>query len=135
MTSTIGKANETEGQEALRRLALREEVLEICYWFQGEGFGDRFTAESLKTFLNGTREEILEALESLAAEAALIQDGASYSFSPEGKKHAGRLFHETFTEFQLGTHGECTAGCCDSEDDCDQDQTPGHTHLLPKGVS
>jgi hypothetical protein len=119
MTSIIGK--DPEGQDAPRRLALREEVLEICYWFQGEGFGDRFTAESLKTFLNGSREEILAALECLAAEGAFIPDGTSYGFSSEGKKRAGRLFHETFTEFQLGTHGECTAGCCDSENECDND--------------
>ena len=27
---------------ALDRMIVREDVLQICYWYQGEGFGDRF---------------------------------------------------------------------------------------------
>jgi len=135
MTSIIGRAIKPESPGAVRRLALREDVLEICYWYQGEGFGDRFTADSLKTFLNCSREQIVEALECLAAEGGLVRDGASYTFSSEGKKKAGRLFHETFTEFQLGSHGECTAGCCESENDCDGDQAQGHAHAATPVVS
>jgi hypothetical protein len=103
-------------QNAVTRLARREEVLEICFWFQGEGFGDRFTTASLKTFLTIPDEEIDGALEGLAAEGALVRDGTFYRFSPGGRKKAGRLFHENFADFQVGAHGECTAGCCDSED-------------------
>jgi hypothetical protein len=117
MASTIVDA---EADNMLRRLALREEVLEICYWFQGEGFGDRFTATSLETFLSSPRADIVTALEWLASEGALVQDGATYRFSADGKKRAGHLFHETFADFQVGTHGECSAGCCDSEDKDDE---------------
>ena len=117
MASTIVDA---EADNMLRRLALREEVLEICYWFQGEGFGDRFTATSLETFLSSPRADIVTALEWLASEGALVQDGATYRFSADGKKRAGHLFHETFADFQVGTHGECSAGCCDSEDKGDK---------------
>jgi len=119
MTSTT--ASSEDGPSSVRRLALRDEVLEICYWFQGEGFGDRFTAQSLKTFLNDPSEAIEEALTCLATRGALVKDGQSYQFSPAGKKQAGRLFHDSFTDFQLGTHGECTAGCCESENDKPQE--------------
>jgi len=112
---------------ALSRLARREEILEICYWFQGEGFGDCFTAESIKTFLTCTSEEIIEALEGLVAAGALVRDTAVYRFSSEGKKKAGHLFHEDFAEFQVGTHGECSAGCCESEQEHDHDREPGQT--------
>jgi len=111
-----------DGSDTLRRLARREEILEICYWFQGEGFGDSFTADSIKTFLSCSREEIVEALEGLVADGALAGDAGVYRFSPEGRKKAGHLFHEAFADFQVGTHGGCSAGCCDSEDE------PGHDH-------
>ena len=35
------KTNETDS--ALDRLVNREEVLQICYWCEGEGFGDVFS--------------------------------------------------------------------------------------------
>jgi hypothetical protein len=112
------------GSNPLQHLALREEVLEICYWYQGEGFGDRFTAHALKTFLNSPVDAIVAALEFLADEGALVREGGSYVFSPAGKKQAGRLFHESFADFQAGTHGECSAGCCESE----QENAPDRAH-------
>ena len=129
MASTIVDA---EADNMLRRLALREEVLEICYWFQGEGFGDRFTAASLEMFLSSPRADIITALESLAAEGALVQEGAGYRFSDDGRKRAGHLFHETFADFQVGAHGECSAGCCDSEDEGDQKPSNSHARVRAK---
>jgi len=105
MTSSVTKPSDLEARDTLHRLALREEVLEICYWFQGEGFGDRFTAASLETFL---------------------------SFSDDGRKRAGHLFHETFADFQVGAHGECSAGCCDSEDEGDQKPSNSHARVRAK---
>jgi hypothetical protein len=104
-------------QSALRRLTQREEVLEICFWFEGEGFGDRFSVASIKTFLTLPDDEIGNALESLVEEGAFVHDDTGYWFSSNGKHRASRLFHETFAEFQVGTHGECTAGCCDGENE------------------
>jgi hypothetical protein len=117
MTTTPEMDATPQQGNALRRLEQREEVLEICFWFQGEGFGDRFSAASIKTFLNLPDDEIREALEALVEEGAFMRDGAGYAFSSEGRTRASRLFHDTFADFQVGTHGECTAGCCDGEDD------------------
>ena len=36
---------------ALDRMIVREDVLQICYWYQGEGFGDTFTPKSMMPFL------------------------------------------------------------------------------------
>jgi hypothetical protein len=41
----------TDSPAALERLVRREEVLEICFWFQGEGFGDVFAPAALRPFL------------------------------------------------------------------------------------
>lgn len=132
MTSSVTKPSDLEARDTLHRLALREEVLEICYWFQGEGFGDRFTAASLETFLSSPRADIITVLESLAAEGALVREGAGYRFSDDGRKRAGHLFHETFADFQAGTHGECSAGCCDSEDEGDQKPSNSHARVRAK---
>lgn len=84
---------------ALDRLLEAEDVLQICCWYQGEGFGDRFK---------------------------LARDGNSFVFTEAGKKKAGRMFFETFTGFQQPSHSECNAGCRDGEDEC---QDPSHDHL------
>ena len=120
------------GEEALRRLRDTEEVLQICYWYQGEGLGERFTPDRVLTFLNSPRERVIEIFQMLADEGDLEQmAGGGYTFSVEGKRKAGRLFYENFTELQLGSHGECNAGCCDSEEECDHDQQPSDPVLQP----
>ena len=116
MTASPENAAATSGDIALRRIAEREEILEICYWYRGEGFGGRFTVTALAPFLAKGQEEIGAIMESLVSEGALLRDGPAYRLSVTGTKAAGRLFHDTFTEFQLGSHGECTAGCCDGDD-------------------
>ena len=102
---------------ALQRLVNREEVLQICYWFQGEGFGDRYEATALRAFLNCDEAAIRTALVELAERGALEPaDEGSYRFTENGRSEAGRLFAESFSDFQKQGHGECDAGCCDGDD-------------------
>lgn len=101
------------------RLFNREEVLQICYWYQGEGFGDTYNSQVLGTFLNCGEEAINLALLELFEQGFLKQvDGAddSYQFSNEGKKRGGQLFADNFSGLQKAQHGECAAGCCDGDD-------------------
>lgn len=108
---------------ALDRLANREEVLQICYWYQGEGFGDIYSARVLHPFLNCELQAIETALKELAARGELEQVAdsggtsiADYRFTDRGRKEAGRLFADGFSDFQKQGHGECDAGCCDGDD-------------------
>ena len=103
---------------ALTRLVNREEVLQICYWFQGEGFGDRFDAALLRPFLNCDEGAINIALVELSALGDLrASEGAgSYCFTDKGRREAARLFADGFADFQKQGHGECDAGCCDGDD-------------------
>lgn len=117
---------EQAGSGALEALILREEVLQICFWYQGEGFGDRFTAAAVMPFLQSDPEAVAATLAELAAEGELSVDGAAYRFTEEGRRKAGRMFAETFTDFQMGTHGECNAGCCDGDEVCDHDGDHQH---------
>ena len=101
---------------ALARLVNREEVLQICYWFQGEGFGDRYDAALLQPFLTCDEAAIEIALGELAAQGDLADDGGRYRFTDQGRREAGRLFADGFADFQKQGHGECDAGCCDGDD-------------------
>ena len=102
--------------DALVRLVNREEVLQLCYWFQGEGFGDRYDAALLRPFLQCKDAAIETALRELVASGALQEEAGRFRFTDPGRREAGRLFAEGFADFQKQGHGECDAGCCDGDD-------------------
>ena len=107
----------TTRNDALSRLVNREEVLQICYWYQGEGFGDCYNAAALRPFLNCDETVIDVALRELVEKGDLQSAGAGvYRFTDLGKHEAGRLFADSFADFQKQGHGECDAGCCDGDD-------------------
>ena len=106
----------TAGEKALNELIHRDEVLEICFWYQGEGFGEVFTANALETFLNVPTDAIERALDQLVGDGLMRRDAGAYRLSEEGRKKGGRSFAESFAEFQTGGHGECDAGCCDGDE-------------------
>ena len=58
----------------------------------------------------------------------LRRDGGAYVFTATGRRKAGRMFFETFTEFQQASHGECNAGCCDGDEPCDDPTHDHHNH-------
>ena len=97
----------------------REEVLQICYWYEGEGFGKVFDAAVLAPFLKCGSEAADAALRDLVARGFLERAGeppAGYRFTGTGRKQGGRLFADDFTDYQMAGHGECAAGCCDNGD-------------------
>ena len=102
--------------DALARLVNRDEVLQICYWFQGEGFGDRYDAALLRPFLQCDVAAIEIALAELAEQGDLQDDAGRWRFTDKGQREAGRLFADGFADFQKQGHGECDAGCCDGDD-------------------
>lgn len=106
----------SESASALERMANREEVLQICYWYEGEGFGSAFTASELQAFLNCQPEAVESAFADLEARGRLRAADGGFRFTEEGRREAARLFSETFADFQRPAHGECEAGCCDGDD-------------------
>ena len=104
---------------AVDRLIDREEVMQICYWYQGEGFGDTVLAATLEPFLNSDREAIERTLQVLRADGFLewvTEPLTGYRLTKKGKKRGGRLFADEFADYQKSAHGECAAGCCDGDD-------------------
>ena len=104
---------------ALQRLVNREDILQICYWYQGEGLGDIYNAKSLQPFLNCDEVLIETTFNELICDGYLEIVSAptqGYRFTENGKKEGGKLFADSFADFQKAGHGECAAGCCDDDD-------------------
>ncbi len=106
------------GERALARLREREEILQICYWYQGEGLGSTFTPQSVMPFLQTDSSRVSETFEELVEAGDLQRGERGYDFTQEGKRKAARMFVETFTDFQQPGHGECQDGCCDGDEPC-----------------
>ena len=104
---------------ALERLVNREDILQICYWYQGEGLGDIYNARSLQPFLDYD-EVLIETAFNELIHAGYLEIVSSptpgYRFTASGNKEGGRLFADSFADFQKAGHGECAAGCCDDGD-------------------
>ena len=117
--NTVNTVVSTQENSALDRLVDREEVLQICYWYQGEGLGEVYNPSLLGPFLNRAPQTIMSALQELARQKLLEPVAAptpGYRLTATGKKKAGQLFAESFSDFQKASHGECDAGCCDGDD-------------------
>ena len=125
---TVATAPPADGAASLARLKQREEVLEICYWYEGERLGPRLTAEAVLPFMASDPALVREVFELLVEGGALERrEGGGFAFTETGRQKAAHLFADTFTEFQLGGHGECTAGCCDEDGEaCEHGHAHGH---------
>ena len=81
----------------LDELIYKEEILEICFWYQGEGFGNKFTAQALGPFLNQPTERVEMVLQELCGTGRMEQTASgSYQFLEAGTKEGGQLFIESF---------------------------------------
>ena len=102
---------------SLDELIYKEEILEICFWYQGEGFGNEFTAQALSPFLNQPTEKVESVLQELCGTGRMEQTArGSYQFLEAGTQEGGQLFVESFNEMQQPGHYECVDGCCDGDD-------------------
>jgi hypothetical protein len=103
--------------ETIEKFADREEVLEICFWYKGEGFGDEFTPMAISQFVELGKDKISTVLEKLCLNGSMENvKNDCYRFTKNGLKQAGKLFVESFQEMQQPGHYECVDGCCDGDD-------------------
>jgi hypothetical protein len=124
----VGITLAASGAEALERLRQREEILQIGYWFQGEGLGSVLTPQAVLPFLQADPCRIAETFEALVESGDFERGDRGYDFTPDGKRKAARMFTESFTDFQQPGHGECVDGCCDGDEPCETHSHAGHAH-------
>lgn len=98
--------------EALRALYWRDEILQLMFWIEGEGFGDEADPALLERFLGVDAAAGLGYLDRLVAEGLLrCTPAGRYALTEVGRAHGARVFSEEFAEMTRPGHGECSASC------------------------
>lgn len=102
-----------------REMARRDEVLEMLYWTEGEGFAGAATLEAITRFLTHRDDEVLRTLSELVTRGDVTHDAATgeYRLTAIGRKEAARRFAEEFAPMLNQGHGECNDPNCDCHAD------------------
>ncbi len=101
--------------DLLDALYWRDEILQILYWFRGEGLGEIIRPRDLLPFLDASEEASAGHLDRLVAEgyaARLDGEPARYQLSVLGVKEGGRRFADEFAGLTGQAHGECNNPDC-----------------------
>lgn len=104
--------------DPLNHVYWRDEILQVMFWYRGEGFGERIGTSELKRFLHIVDEEDLSRhLERMAAEGYLVSYSESgenrYAFTAMGEEEARRRFLEEFEGLRKPGHYECSRPDCE----------------------
>lgn len=94
-------------------IARRDELLELLYWIEGEGFVGSATLESIVRFVARDRDNVVATLDRLAALDLVSVRGGEYRLTTLGRTEAARRFAEEFAPLLAQGHGECNDPECD----------------------
>jgi hypothetical protein len=124
------------GGDAGREIAREDELLELLYWFEGEGFAGAATFEGIVRFTSIDEALVGQTLGRLIARGDVVIDASSgdqYRLSEPGRREAARRFAAEFAPMLSQGHGECSDPNCDCHTseggaaDCHARSRP-HTH-------
>ena len=98
-----------------RDIARRDEVLELLYWLEGEGFVGSATLSGIARFLVHPEDDVRCTLTELVRRGDVVVDEASdeYRLTDMGRSEAARRFAEEFAPLLSQGHGECNDPQCD----------------------
>ena len=97
-------------------IAREDELLELLYWFEGEGFGGVASLEGIIRFTNLGDPLVRVTLDRLMARQHVALDadpGTEYRLTETGRKEAARRFAAEFAPLLSQGHGECSDPNCD----------------------
>lgn len=101
--------------QPLDELYWRDEILQVMYWYRGEGFGETLTVHDLQTFLPADESLLASQLENMVVEGYLMRTGDTstpcYAFTPYGAREGARRFADEFSGLTGQAHGECGPDC------------------------
>ncbi len=104
------------GGDAGRAIAREDELLELLYWFEGEGFGGVATLDGMVRFTTLAEPLVRQTLARLIARGDVVLDdsqGAEYRLTEPGRREAARRFAAEFAPLLSQGHGECSDPDCD----------------------
>ncbi len=112
----IEQSNDQVSQmQPLDELYWRDEILQVMYWYRGEGFGETLTVRDLQTFLPADAHLLSTQMEGMVHEGYLMYDGDAspprYVFTAYGASEGARRFADEFTGLTGQAHGECGPDC------------------------
>ena len=101
--------------DAGRHIALQDELLELLYWLEGEGFAGSATLDGMMRFLSQPAHEVRDTLDRLAQRGDVVVDEPSgeYRLTEIGRREAARRFAEEFASLLRQGHGECNDPACE----------------------
>lgn len=104
--------------DAGHQIARRDELLELLFWFEGEGLGSSATVPGMARFLAQPENLVRATLADLVQRAyILLVDGTGeYRLTETGRREAARRFADEFSELLSQGHGECSDPDCDCHD-------------------
>lgn len=102
-------------EDSLDAIYWRDELLQMLFWFRGEGLGETITVQDLVPFLNVEEPLIQEHLNCMAADGYVTRHEAEpprYQLTDWGVQEGGRRFADEFSGLTGQAHGECNNPNC-----------------------
>lgn len=101
------------GQPEMPSIARRDEMLELLFWLEGEGFAGSAQLDSITRFLTWPPGRTERTLDRLIGQGEVTRAGLEYKLTAPGRKEAARRFADDFAPFLAQGHGECSDPDCD----------------------
>lgn len=104
--------------DAGQQIARRDELLELLFWFQGEGLTASGTVAGMTRFLAHPEELVRCTLADLVKRGyiTLMEESGEYHLTATGRVEAARRFADEFAPLLSQGHGECSDPDCDCHD-------------------
>lgn len=97
-------------------IAREDELLELLYWFEGEGFSGVASIGGIVRFTNLSDPLVRQTLDRLIGRGDVRLDtsrGGEYRLTESGRREAARRFAAEFAPMLNQGHGECSDPECD----------------------
>ena len=92
----------------------QDEILQVMYWMQGEGFGEQVTMSELQKFLDAPLASLAENVRQLVTNGLVTLGSAEkYRLTEMGLREGGRRFADEFDGLLQQGHYECNDPNCD----------------------
>lgn len=95
----------------LRAAYWREEILQVMFWIEGEGFGDAADVRTMERFLGLSAGTLAQYLARMVDDGLLLDREGLFSLSEAGRQEGSRVFAEEFADLTRPAHGECGPDC------------------------
>ena len=96
-------------------ISRRDQLLELLYWIEGEGFAGAAELDALARFLGQPAAEVAVTLADLAqrGEVSFDETSGEYRLTEAGRREGARRFADEFAPLLAQGHGECNDPTCD----------------------